>query len=212
MRGDQTLEQRLAEQLHEGQDPASAPRPASYGVRSFSATKAPPFRSHSTRMSVAKRTPVVSPYMACEKIVGKPFSSALQDGINPLGIGNQFERNRPFLGLIDGLQNNINAVRTSHYPNDPRWYDLCDRYGIYVMDEANLETHGVTGQLTNDPSWHAAFVDRAVSLVERDKNHPSVIFWSLGNESGMGPNHAAMAGWIRESDPDELARRKLPEL
>ena len=98
-------------------------------------------------------------------------------------------------------RNNINAVRTSHYPNDARWYDLCDRYGIYLMDEANLETHGVTGQLSNDPSWHAAFVDRAVSLVERDKNHPSVILWSLGNESGMGPNHAAMAGWIRESDP-----------
>ena len=69
------------------------------------------------------------------------------------------------------------------------------------MDEANLETHGVTGLLSNDPSWHAAFVDRAVSLVERDKNHPSVIFWSLGNEAGMGPNHAAMAGWIREYDP-----------
>jgi beta-galactosidase len=98
-------------------------------------------------------------------------------------------------------QNNINAVRTSHYPNDPRWYDLCDEYGIYLMDEANLETHGVTGLLTNDPSWHAAFLDRAVSLVERDKNHPSVIFWSLGNESGTGPNHAAMAGWIREYDP-----------
>jgi len=98
-------------------------------------------------------------------------------------------------------QNNINAVRTSHYPNDARWYDLCDEYGIYVMDEANLETHGVTGLLSNDPAWHAAFVDRAVSLVERDKNHPSVIFWSLGNEAGMGPNHAAMAGWIREYDP-----------
>jgi beta-galactosidase len=98
-------------------------------------------------------------------------------------------------------QNNINAVRTSHYPDDPRWYDLCDRYGIYVLDEANLETHGVTGQLTNDPTWHAAFVDRAVRMVERDKNHPSVLFWSLGNESGMGPNHAAMAGWIREYDP-----------
>jgi beta-galactosidase len=70
-----------------------------------------------------------------------------------------------------------------------------------VLDEANLETHGVTGQLTNDPTWHAAFVDRAVSVVERDKNHPSVILWSLGNEAGMGPNHAAMAGWIREYDP-----------
>ena len=98
-------------------------------------------------------------------------------------------------------RNNINAVRTSHYPNDPRWYDLCDRYGIYVLDEANLETHGVTGRLTNDPQWLPAFVERASRMVERDKNHPSVVIWSLGNESGMGPNHAAMAGWIRQSDP-----------
>ena len=98
-------------------------------------------------------------------------------------------------------QNNINAVRTSHYPNDPKWYELCDRYGIYVMDEANLETHGVTGRLTNDSQWLSAFVERARRMVERDKNHPSVVMWSLGNESGMGPNHAAMAGWIREHDP-----------
>ena len=98
-------------------------------------------------------------------------------------------------------QYNVNAVRTSHYPNDPRWYELCDRYGIYVLDEANLETHGVTGRLTNDSQWLSAFVERARRMVERDKNHPSVVMWSLGNESGMGPNHAAMAGWIRESDP-----------
>ena len=98
-------------------------------------------------------------------------------------------------------QTNVNAVRTSHYPNDPRWYELCDRYGIYVLDEANLETHGVTGRLTNDSQWLSAFVERARRMVERDKNHPSVVMWSLGNESGMGPNHAAMAGWIREHDP-----------
>jgi len=98
-------------------------------------------------------------------------------------------------------QNNINAVRTSHYPDDPKWYDLCDKYGIYVLDETNIETHAVTGYLTNHPRWHNAFVDRAIRMVERDKNHPSVIFWSLGNESGCGPNHAAMAGWIHELDP-----------
>ena len=96
---------------------------------------------------------------------------------------------------------NINAVRTSHYPNDPKWYDLCDRYGIYLVDEANLETHGVYGRLTNDPHWLPAFVGRAVGMVERDKNHPSVLMWSLGNESGAGPNHAAMSGWIRANDP-----------
>jgi beta-galactosidase len=97
--------------------------------------------------------------------------------------------------------NNINAVRTSHYPNDPRWYDLCDQYGIYLMDEANLETHGVGGLLSNLPVWHTAFMERAIRMVERDKNHPSVVFWSLGNESGCGPNHAAMAGWIHDYDP-----------
>ena len=96
---------------------------------------------------------------------------------------------------------NINAVRTSHYPNDPRWYDLCDQYGIYLMDEANVETHGVGGLLSNIPAWHTAFMERAIRMVERDKNHPSVVWWSLGNESGMGPNHAAMAGWIHDYDP-----------
>ena len=97
-------------------------------------------------------------------------------------------------------QFNFNAVRTSHYPNNPKWLELCDQYGIYLIDEANIETHGVGGMLTNDPLWHNAFVDRAVRMVERDKNHPSVIIWSLGNESGYGPNHAAMSGWIKDYD------------
>ncbi len=96
--------------------------------------------------------------------------------------------------------NNINAVRTSHYPNDPKWYELCDEYGIYLMDETNLETHGVGGLLSNIPAWHTSFVERAIRMVERDKNHPSVVIWSLGNESGCGPNHAAMAGWIHDYD------------
>ncbi len=98
-------------------------------------------------------------------------------------------------------QNNINAVRTSHYPDDPTWYDLCDEYGIYLIDEANLESHGLKGYLSNVPGWHNAFVERAIRMVERDKNHPSVIFWSLGNETGCGPNHAAMSGWIKQYDP-----------
>jgi len=97
-------------------------------------------------------------------------------------------------------QFNFNAVRTSHYPNNPKWLDLCDEYGIYLIDEANIETHGVGGWLSNDQPWHNAFVDRGVRLVERDKNHPSVIFWSLGNESGYGPNHAAMGAWIKDYD------------
>jgi len=97
-------------------------------------------------------------------------------------------------------QFNFNAVRTSHYPNSPKWLDLCDQYGIYLIDEANIETHGVGGMLTNDPEWHNAFVDRGIRMVERDKNHASVIFWSLGNESGYGPNHAAMSAWIKDYD------------
>lgn len=102
-------------------------------------------------------------------------------------------------------RHNINAVRTSHYPNDPRWLDLCDEYGLYVIDEADLETHGFGYKATDIPTrvalWKDAFVDRAVRLVERDKNHPCVIMWSLGNESGFGPNHIAMADWIRQRDP-----------
>ncbi|TWU27712.1 glycoside hydrolase family 2 TIM barrel-domain containing protein [Bythopirellula polymerisocia] len=98
-------------------------------------------------------------------------------------------------------QANINAVRTSHYPNDPRWYELCDRYGMYVMDEANLETHGVRGLLASDPRWGQAFLDRAIRMAERDKNHPSVFCWSMGNESGYGPNFAAISGWLHAFDP-----------
>ncbi|MDE5417532.1 DUF4981 domain-containing protein [Labilibaculum sp. DW002] len=98
-------------------------------------------------------------------------------------------------------QYNFNAVRTSHYPNDPYFYELCDKYGIYVMDEANLETHAVRGLLSNQPTWAGAYVDRAIRMVERDKNHASIISWSLGNESGSGPNHAAMAAWIKDYDP-----------
>lgn len=96
---------------------------------------------------------------------------------------------------------NVNAVRLSHYPNTPRWYELCDSIGLYVMDEANCETHGLRGTLASTPDWGEAFLDRAIRMAERDKNHPSVVFWSLGNESGYGANHAAMAAWLHEMDP-----------
>lgn len=101
-------------------------------------------------------------------------------------------------------QANFNAVRTSHYPNNPEFYDLADEYGIYVMDEANVESHGLRGELTNDPLWANAMLDRAIRMVERDKNHASIFSWSLGNESGLGPNHAAMTGWIKYKDPTRL--------
>ncbi|WP_242123383.1 glycoside hydrolase family 2 TIM barrel-domain containing protein [Sphingobium sp. Sx8-8] len=113
-------------------------------------------------------------------------------------------------------RNNINALRTSHYPNDPRLYELADRYGLYVMDEANIESHGYMDyanqhpnqraayQIGFDPAWKDAHVSRVANMVERDKNHPSVIFWSLGNEAGIGPNFAAAAAAARARDPGRL--------
>jgi beta-galactosidase len=98
-------------------------------------------------------------------------------------------------------QFNVNAVRTSHYPNDPYWLDLCDEYGLYVVDGANIEAHAYYWQMCNDNRYSLAFVERGKRMVLRDKNHPSIIFWSLGNESGYGFNHDAMAGWIRKYDP-----------
>ncbi|MFM5580580.1 beta-galactosidase [Aeromonas veronii] len=100
-------------------------------------------------------------------------------------------------------RHNFNAVRCSHYPNHPDFYRLCDRLGLYVVDEANLETHGMTpmGRLARDPAWSNAFLERATRMVARDFNHPSIIIWSLGNESGYGPAHDAMYGWIKRSDP-----------
>ncbi len=109
-------------------------------------------------------------------------------------------------GMIRDIElmkrHNFNAVRNSHYPNDERWYELCDQYGLYLMDEANIESHAYYDQLCRDPQWLAAFIDRGSRMVLRDKNHPSIIIWSLGNESGYGPNHDALAGWLRAFDPD----------
>lgn len=104
-------------------------------------------------------------------------------------------------------QANINWIRTSHYPNDPLFYELCDKYGFYVMDEANQESHAFglgNKELGEDPLWKKSHVERAVSLVERDKNHACVIFWSLGNEGGKGSNMQAMADTIRKLDHTRL--------
>ena len=98
-------------------------------------------------------------------------------------------------------QFNFNTVRTSHYPAHPAWYDLCDEYGMYVIDEANVETHGLGGELSQDPQWTHAYLERAARMALRDKNHASIILWSLGNESGSGPQQAAMASWLRAYDP-----------
>lgn len=100
-------------------------------------------------------------------------------------------------------QHNFNAVRCSHYPNHPLWYRLCDYYGLYVVDEANIETHGMVPmkRLTDDPDWLPAMSQRVTRMVQRDRNHPCIIIWSLGNESGHGVNHDALYRWIKSADP-----------
>jgi len=113
-------------------------------------------------------------------------------------------------------QHNINAVRTSHYPDVTEWYDLTDFYGLYVIDEANIESHGIGYEpdktLGNKPEWGAAHMDRTVSMVERDKNHPSIIIWSLGNEAGDGVNFTATADWVRQRDPSRPVHYERAEL
>ncbi len=111
-------------------------------------------------------------------------------------------------------RHNINAVRTSHYPDQSLWYELCDEYGIYLIDEANLESHGSWQKMgACEPSWNVpgsllqwkdCVVDRARSVLERDKNHPSVLIWSCGNESYAGENILAMSEFFKERDPSRL--------
>jgi beta-galactosidase len=111
---------------------------------------------------------------------------------------------------------NINAVRTSHYPNDPYWYDLADEYGLYLVDEADIESHGMgynpAVTLGNNPVWQAAHLDRTERMVERDKNHPSIIIWSLGNEAGNGVNFYATYRWIKQRDPTRPVQYERAEL
>ena len=101
-------------------------------------------------------------------------------------------------------QHSFNAVRTSHYPNDPLWLELCDELGLYVVDEANVESHELWEKkvyIADDPAWTGAFVARGVAMVERDKNHPSVIYWSMGNETGLGRSFDAMYEAMKAIDP-----------
>ncbi len=111
---------------------------------------------------------------------------------------------------------NINSVRTCHYPNDPRWYELCDQYGLYVIDEANIESHGMgydpDKTLGNKEEWKPAHLDRTKRMVERDKNHPCIIFWSLGNEAGDGICFEATSAWIHQRDKSRLVHYERAEL
>lgn len=139
------------------------------------------------------------------KVNGKPI---FFKGVNRHETHPELGRAVPLESMIQDIQlmkqHNINAVRTSHYPDDPRWYDLCDKYGIYLVDECDLETHGMANELANPakaPEFRDAVVDRMQRMVYRDKNRPSVIMWSLGNESGMGRNLYDMKAIANQIDP-----------
>jgi beta-galactosidase len=103
--------------------------------------------------------------------------------------------------LVLMKQYGFNAVRTSHSPNDPAFYDLCDELGMYVVDEANIESHAFNLSLCHDPRYRDAWLERGARMAQRDKNHACIVLWSLGNESGHGASHDALAGWIRAYDP-----------
>jgi beta-galactosidase len=129
-------------------------------------------------------------------------------GVNRHEHDPDFGRAVPFQRMVKDIQllkqNNINAVRSSHYPDHPDWLDLCDRHGLYLIDEANIESHGMGYKpertLGNNPMWKEAHLDRGISMVERDKNHASVIIWSMGNEGGDGVNFEALSQWIHQRD------------
>jgi beta-galactosidase len=108
--------------------------------------------------------------------------------------------------IFEMKRHNINAVRLSHYPNTPEWYELCNRYGLYLLDEANTETHGMPA-LAKDPKWKHVYIDRVRRMVERDKNQTSVIWWSMSNESGPGSNIKAESDWVEKHDPQQRPRQ-----
>jgi len=119
-------------------------------------------------------------------------------------LGQVVTRERMIQDIRLMKQNNINAVRTCHYPNVTAWYDLCDEYGLYVIDEANIESHGMgfdERSLAKQPSWGPAHLDRTMRMVERDKNHACIIVWSLGNEAGFGENFVRDYQWVKQRDP-----------
>jgi beta-galactosidase len=128
--------------------------------------------------------------------------------------GQYISRERMLQDITIMKENNINAVRTSHYPNDPYWYELCDKYGLYVVDEANLETHGMgygKNTLAIRPDWFLQHFQRDERTVKRDINHPSVIIWSMGNEAGMGINFEKCYQWIKSYDPSRPVQYERAE-
>lgn len=139
------------------------------------------------------------------RINGKPI---MVHGVNrhdhDPDTGHYITEERMRQDIILMKQNNINTVRASHYPNDPRFLELCDELGLYVIDEANIESHGMgygPESLAKDPSWEAAHLDRIRNMLERDKNHTCIILWSMGNEAGDGPAFVACSNYIHARDP-----------
>lgn len=135
---------------------------------------------------------------------GQPvlFKGADRHELDPL-TGYQVSRERMIEDIRVMKENNLNAVRTCHYPDDPEWYNLCDEYGLYVVCEANIESHGMgygERTLAKEPAYAKAHLERNQRMVETFKNHPSIIFWSLGNEAGDGPNFVACYDWIKQRD------------
>ena len=130
--------------------------------------------------------------------------------------GHVIERNIMMEDIRLMKQHNINAVRSSHYPNHPDWYDLCDEYGLYVIDEANIESHPLANskatQIGNEMSWLPAHLDRTQRMFHRDKNHPSIIIWSLGNEAGQGKVFESTYQWLKENDPTRPVQYEPAEL
>ena len=135
---------------------------------------------------------------------GKPvlFKGVDRHELSPYG-GYNLSREDMIRDITEMKRLNINAVRTSHYPNDPQWYELCDLYGLYVIDEANVEGHGMgygNRAVAKDPQFNKAIKERAMRMVQRDRNHPSIIMWSLGNESGMGQNFLDSYAMVKDMD------------
>ena len=142
------------------------------------------------------------------KINGKPI---MFRGVNRHEWDPVRGRSITELSMIEDIklmkEHNINAVRASHYPNQERWYELCNQYGLYVVDEANIEAHGMRfhessfGFITNDTTWTSQWIDRGIRMLERDKNQPSIIMWSMGNEAGDGQNFVNLYNVLKSKDP-----------
>ncbi len=189
----------------------------SFSVRSplkWSAETPNLYRLLVTLKDGAGKTVAVVPQRVGFRKVELKSGDLLVNGRRILVKGVNRHEHDPYLGqaiTIDSMlqdirlmkQNNINLVRTCHYPNQPQWYDLCDEYGLYLIGEANIECHG-DQSITRNAEWEPAYMDRTVRMVERDKNHPSVIIWSVGNENGKGCNLEATSAWIKRRDPSRL--------